>query len=92
MITINIFDITWTCLGSIKKTHLGSIFIHIWIIDNMYNMRNTTFNVSCENYTVTINDTKNTHLADETPNYDQEVANQCPLEKVAKTQGLHMSH
>jgi len=39
---------------------------------------------------VTINDAKNTHLADETLNYDQEVANQCSLEKVAKTEGLHM--
>jgi len=29
MMTINIFDITWTRLGSIKKTRLGSNFIRI---------------------------------------------------------------
>jgi len=49
MITINIFDITCISLGRIKKTRLGSIFIRIWIIDNMYNTSNITFDVNCEN-------------------------------------------
>jgi len=93
MITINTFDITWTRWEALKNP--------AWVAFSFvsgssttrkhekYHFRHPPAKIKHKQWRSWFTNAKKTHLADETSKYD-EVADQCPLEKAAKTEGRHM--